>query len=532
MKTSEHDLRVFSERGHGAGTVHRPAVPRPAWNWKTRVLLPAALLGGFTVLLGFSARDVLLPAREVEVVPVVVKATEGSTPTGAVVVQAPGWIEADPFSISVSALSDGVVKEVLVLEGDRVAAGQVVARLVEDDARLALTAAEAETALRRASLLSAEATLRAAEQEWEHPIERRRSLETAEAMRAEMRAELDRLPAEIAAEQALLVELHAEHERVGQVYESHSAAAIELIRAQQRCEAQSARLKLIEGRRPILEAKIRQLDAEVTAAQENLRLRISETRVLADAKAGLARAQAELQRAEAMRDEARLRLERMSVRSPVDGVVQSRLIEPGSKLSLSMDDPRSAQAIRLYDPEKLQVRVDVPLADSARIGVGQKAQVSVDALPDRVFEGVVTRVVHEADVQKNTVQFKVAILRPAAELKPEMLARAKFLGKTDPEGETGTSSVFAPASLVRGSPGGPDRVWLVDQGKGLAVSREVTAGPARMGGWVEVRQGLQPGDRLIVGDPAGLREGTRVRVIREIGGDDARLSGGNLHGSH
>ena len=68
--------------------------------------------------------------------------------------------------------------------------------------------------------------------------------------------------------------------------------------------------------------------------------------------------------------------------------------------------------MRLYDPKRLQVRVDVPLADAAKVRVGQQAKVVVGVLPDRTFDGEVTRVVHEADIQRNTLQVKVAHHRP------------------------------------------------------------------------------------------------------------------------
>jgi hypothetical protein len=45
--------------------------------------------------------------------------------------------------------------------------------------------------------------------------------------------------------------------------------------------------------------------------------------------------------------------------------------------------------------------------------------------------------------------------------------------------------------------------------------RMLTLGGRVIDGWVEVTEGLRPGDRLIVGDPPGLKEGVRVRVTGE-----------------
>src|SRR5512146_1967185 len=110
-----------------------PVIPPPASRWKTRVLLPAGILLAFSGVLAASGRDALFPGTEVRVVPVVVKTAAAGDAGGSVTSQAAGWVEADPFPIYVAALADGVVKEVPVLEGETVKAGQVVARLVADD---------------------------------------------------------------------------------------------------------------------------------------------------------------------------------------------------------------------------------------------------------------------------------------------------------------------------------------------------------------------------------------------------------------
>ena len=61
-----------------------------------------------------------------------------------VTLQASGWIEPDPFPIRVTSLYDGVVKEVFVLEGGLISAGQKLVSLVDEDVRLAVKLAEQE----------------------------------------------------------------------------------------------------------------------------------------------------------------------------------------------------------------------------------------------------------------------------------------------------------------------------------------------------------------------------------------------------
>lgn len=512
------DLRLLS-RGAGAGrpsdgTPPAGRVPAPPFAWKTRVLVPAAILLAAAGLLGYSARDALWPARVVRAVPVVVKiAAEGGAEAsgaapGTVTVQAAGWVEPDPYPIHVSALTDGIVREVLVLEGHRVAAGDVVARLVDEDAGLALAKAEAEVADRAAALTAA--TLA-----WENPVEPTRAVETAKATAAGAEAELARLDAEVGAEVAKADELRDQLERAEGAFERSAGTESVVVQTRLRLKAQEATVEAVKLKRPVLEAALAKARHELTASRENLRLRIEERRALASAKAALALAQA-------ARDEAKLRLDRMEVRAPASGVVMARLAEPGSKLVAATDHPQSAHVARLYDPARLQVRVDVPLADAARVSVGQEAQVIVGVLPDRVFKGRVTRAAHEADVQKNTQQFKVRVLDPAPELMPEMLARVKFLAPaaTGPAATTapGTGTrqlVFAPENLVRHRPDGGASVWVVEDREGqtgVARLRPVRPGNARQGGWVSIADGLRPGDTLISDDPAALRDGQKIRL--------------------
>jgi multidrug efflux pump subunit AcrA (membrane-fusion protein) len=234
----------------------------------------------------------------------------------------------------------------------------------------------------------------------------------------------------------------------------------------------------------------------------------------------------------------------MEVRSPADGIVMQRLVEPGGKLLLmGMDDPRSAQAVRLYDPKKLQVRVDVPLADAAKVGVGMDATIVVGVLPDKTFRGKVSRIVNEADIQKNTLQVKVAITDPSPQLKPEMLARVRFSGMAQADGHPGSAPsatpraaggeqmILAPLSLIHRM-GNTAMAWVVDRGRGTASHRTIQLGQAQIDGWVAVTAGLSPGDQLIA-DFRGLRDGQRVRVVGEADlGTLENNEGSATHGSH
>jgi RND family efflux transporter MFP subunit len=519
MTDANTDLQVLS-RGAPASA---PAVPPPKPHWKTRVLLPGGLLSVFAALLLYTTWDTLWPAATVRVVPVVCQAAQESG--GEIACQAAGWVEADPFAVSVSALTDGVVKDVPVLEGQRVKAGDVVAVLVDDDARLALAHSDAELARKQAALRSAKAVLDGAQQEWDNPVARTLAVETARAAVAEIRAELAQLEKEITVAQARVAELEEQLRRESQISRD-ALPEFQAVRTGLQLKTEQARLDATHARRAVLQAQLARNEADATAAHENQRLRIAERRALAEAQAQFALAEAESRQAQIARDVAQLRLDRTKVRAPSDGVVMARLVAPGSKLMLVGDNMQSAQVARLYNPEQLQVRADVPLADAAKVGLGQAATIVVEVLPDRTFDGEVTRIVNEADVQKNTLQVKVAIRKPAPELKPEMLARIQFRApvKRDAAAAVSGIRVFAPQRLLRATTAGQADTWIVDKGRGVALRRGVQLGSGRRDGWVEIAAGLQPGDALIEDPPADLRDQQRVRITEAP-------AGGEHHGS-
>ena len=160
--------------------------------------------------------------------------------------------------------------------------------------------------------------------------------------------------------------------------------------------------------------------------------------------------------------------------------------------------------------------MDVPLVDAAAVGVGQRAKIIVDVLPDVEFDGVVTRVVHQADIAKNTVQFKVAIQSPSALLKPDMLARVKFLstGSTKSGGAgqaiaTGTAAVAIQRSAL--AEGDEPAVWWVSPVDSRIERRPIELGRELADNRVVVRDGLNPGDVIINQPAADLQDGQRVR---------------------
>jgi RND family efflux transporter MFP subunit len=506
-----HAVHGLSQSGGNAA----PAVPYPRRRLATRVLLPLLIVGAAAALLLYTARDLLWPGLAVRGVPVVLQHAEGTTAEGAVAVQAPGWLEPDPHPVIITAQQEGTVREVLALEGNAVKSGDVVARLIDADALLLREAARADVRDKQAALTAAAAERDAAQRAAQELIERTAARAAADAAVAQLEAQAKQLEAQIAAAAARVALTRDEVERKSKLAGA-AVSAGDLERLRLRLRAEEAEHAAALAGVAVLVAQQEAAAAARTAAVRAFELRIDETKNAAVADAAFTRAQAALSLAETSLAQAELSVARTEVRAPADGVVLRRLVSPGARLTAEGERP--LHVVHLYDPKKLQVRVEVPLADAALVGVGQRAEVIVEALPERRFAGAVTRLVHEADIARNTVQVKVAITDPDPLLKPEMLARVRLFGSAGATPAPGShrQRVLAPRQGVRKESHGRATAWVVEDlagGRGRAALRTLhVTEPMGDGEWLEVRDGLRAGDVVIVEPPAGLAAGTRVRV--------------------
>lgn len=261
-----------------------------------------------------------------------------------------------------------------------------------------------------------------------------------------------------------------------------------------------------------LARKSRLVDKGAASAGEVARLRLR----VAAMDAGVKAAAAERRMKE-------LLLDRTVVRAPASGTVMSRRVAPGTAVGMSDEMPLA----ELFDPASLQVRADVPLADIGAVGVGDRAEVRIDAFPDQVLRGEVVRFVRQADVAKNTVQVKVRVDAPPAGLTPDMLARVRIFPRAS-AGAPGTAAagrtrLWVPEECLQrtGDAVTVRVVAAIADGRGTVEQRSVTLTGARDGDWTEVSAGLRLGDLLLPsGGPAS--PGDRVAVDPSWRDGDAR----------
>jgi RND family efflux transporter MFP subunit len=482
----------------------------------TRFVLPTLLLAGFATLLAAAAWERLRSPRPVTVLPVILSRAEMEQPGGTPMFRAAGWVEPRPTPIVVTSLAEGVVEQLLVVEGQEVQQGQTVARLVAADARLALEAAEADVDLRQSELASAKATCTAARARRDLPVHLQAELADAQTALAKAESELVILPNLLAAAQARCE--YAEQEYAAERRSGDAATRISLAKALSNRDSADASLKELQARQKRLPVEIAALRTKSAAQTEKLARLVDEVRQVEEGEAAVKSARARLRQALAARDTALLRLERMEIKAPVSGRVLALVARPGTRLTglavSSLHD--SSTVVTLYDPRSLQVRVDVRLDDVAKALPGQKVKIETAALPGASLDGEVLRATSQADIQKNTLSVKVAITDPPPTLKTDMLCQVTFLALPRParpgkEGEP--YRVLVPRELVASS-GGSSRIWVADLVSGMAKVRQVEVG-LTSGELVEVVSGLGTTDRLIVGGRDGLQEGDPIVVVGE-----------------
>ncbi|TWT86714.1 multidrug resistance protein MdtN [Pseudobythopirellula maris] len=518
-KPSQIDLSQLAvDRGAPAG---RTAV-KGKRGWFAKYVLPFGILAGFAGLFGWAARDSFLPAQSITITPVVVSRAEVKQ-EGTPLFQAAGWVEPRPTPVMASALASGVIEEMFVIEGQHVKQGEPVARLIDADARLALAEARAAQALQEAEVSRAEATLAAAQANYSQPNELQAALAEAAAKLNETEVAISNLPftIETAKSRLLLAKENARRkELAGQAISGRvlREAIAEL------AAAENTVAELI-AREPKLAAQAESQRKKRDALEEQLRLLTNETRAVAEAEANHAAAKARLDQTRLRVEAAELTLERMVVRSPIDGCVLSLDARPGQWLSGVGSSQGTSAVVGLYDPNRLQVRVDVRLEDVPRVLIGQSALIETAALGSPI-DGEVISITTIADIQKNTLQVKVAVKDPPAVIKPEMLGKVTFLALPSPVAESGPSEsplkLFVPQQLVTMSESGVS-LWVVNLSDKVAERRAVEVGHgATEGGLVEITNGLQPTDKLIVAGRESVTEGTRIRVS----GEDRTLAGG------
>lgn len=228
--------------------------------------------------------------------------------------------------------------------------------------------------------------------------------------------------------------------------------------------------------------------AEVAKSQ----LRAAEAQSDANQKgAELEQAISRVAEARAAADLANARLAQTRVVAPADGLVLTRLVEPGQIVQAGT----RLLEMSIRGPQQLIAQVDEKFL--SQLKVGQVASVTADAFPNDKFAARVSSIAPVIDAQRGSVEVKFSLDKPPAFLRNDMTL------SIDVETARRDNVIAIPAEVLR------DESTVLVVTNGRAEARSLKLGIRTLSA-VEVLEGLREGDAVVL--DRALVEGTRVRV--------------------
>ena len=279
--------------------------------------------------------------------------------------------------ILVSPKVSGMIVKLDILEGRRVKKGDILAELEDVDYQ--------------SDLAHAESFLEAARQKLAEIV-------------AMLPKELGQAEAELERTKAELVQLKADYVRNKGLYFTQKAVS-------------QLDYELAESKYRSADQHVRSLDFALGLLQSSRGKKV-------------AAAEAEVREAEADLAKARWRLDNCKIRAPISGTILKKNAEEGNLVNpIAMNG--SFSLCDLADLSDLEVELTIEERDISKVATGQKCKVRTEAYPDRIYEGVVSRLMPVADRNKAAIPVRVKVTVPRQEegiyLKPDMTAMVSFL---------------------------------------------------------------------------------------------------------
>lgn len=185
----------------------------------------------------------------------------------------------------------------------------------------------------------------------------------------------------------------------------------------------------------------------------------------------------------------------IQLRSPVDGLVISRTVFPNQRVDTG------AECFKVADLSKVWILADVFAGEAEYIKPGMKAWVSLPQ-QNRTFEATVSDILPPFDAAARTLKVRLEVSNPDYLLRPDMFVDVEFLATLPP-------SLTAPVEAVLDS--GRRRTVFVALGDGVFEPRPVLTG-WRFGGYVQILEGLKPGENIVTSGNFLLDSESRMRL--------------------
>ena len=192
-------------------------------------------------------------------------------------------------------------------------------------------------------------------------------------------------------------------------------------------------------------------------------------------------------------------LENTSLISPISGLVTARNYDVGD-----MVVARPIFVVQQINPVKIYINVSESLY--SYIKKGMSVDVELDALPEKKFEGKVSRITPLIDPQTRTFEVELTVANGKEEIKPGMYARATMSYGS-------RKNVVVPDRAVVKMMGSGDRFIYVLKADGTVSYQKVELG-RRMNDKFEVLSGVADGDEVVVSGQSALKNGIAVERVK------------------
>lgn len=375
----------------------------------------------------------------------------------------------EPFErTEIFAKASGFVASVNVDIGDAVKKGQVLVELWIPEMEHELLHKEAQLEESHATIGQARANITTAEA----------MVESAEAKRQKAEADIRQFEAEVAFRQS-------EHARFSELVKNKAVEAALL----------DEKLKMLGG----AESSLASAQASVILSKADIK--VAHAR-LQQAKAGLVNSEARQKIAQADLRQTETLMNYAKVRAPFTGIVTRRQIDTGAFVASAVGT-RGDPLFTVERIDRFRVTADIPESESALVQIGQPVTLKVDAWKERELRGEIARMAGVLDAKTRTLRIEADFVPADSGL------RAGMFGSITVTLADHLQAILLPALSIRNDAGEPFVLCVRD---GVVESRPVKLGYSD-GTRVEILEGIEPMDDIIVESRSQLRPGQRVNII-------------------
>ncbi len=429
-------------------------------------------------------------------------------------------------SINLSPKNSGILKSLLVKEGDIVKQGQIVAYMDDSNLRGQLTSAQGQLAQAQANLQKAIAGNRPQDIAQAQGVLDEAQANLQKAIAGNRSQDIAQAQARLQSAQAALRRAEDDFRRNQQLYK---AGAISLQTVNQiRADRDSAQASVNEAQQALALQKAGSRPEDIEQARAVVKQR---QQALALLKAGTRRedidvATAQVTSARGSLQNIQAQINDTIIRAPFEGLMTKKYADPGAFVTpttAGSDVSSATSSSILALASTNEVVTNVAETNISKISLGQKVAIRADAYSEKTFEGKVRQIAAQSVVTQNVTSFEVRI----SLLDPQRLLRSGMNVEADFQvGEVENTLVVPTASVVRReNTTGVFVAGADDKPVFTPIETGVT-----MNNFTEVKSGLTGNERVLLSFPPGSRPQSTPRggVFPGLdgGGGGGRSGGG------